>query len=30
MLNDMETFGSTLCYYNVDDYDFLNCKMFFH
>jgi hypothetical protein len=29
ILNDMKIFGGTLCYYNVDAYDFLSCKMFF-
>ncbi len=29
-LNDMKIFGSKLGYCNVDDYNFLSCKMFFH
>jgi hypothetical protein len=30
ILNDKQMFGSTLCYDNVDDYDFLSCKMIAH
>jgi hypothetical protein len=27
--NDFKIFINTLCYNNVDDYDFLGCKVFF-
>ncbi len=30
ILDDKQKFNNTLCYDNVDDYDFLSCKMFRH